>query len=688
MDTHVRTTGGAGAALTAAALVLCGVGISSAAPPAKAPETNVFGHRREAAAVLIAYFERMCRPKPFVVRTGARFEAHQRSLRRKLLTCAGLWPLPKRIDLDARASRTLDHEWCTIRRVSYRLWPNVYGSGLLYMPKRFADRPAPAVLCPHGHWPDGNAHPEVQRRCLVLARMGYVVFSPTQNHYEQTALGLSHQTLMIWNNIRALDYLQALPEVDGKRIGCAGASGGGLQTQMLLAVDPRVKAASICGMTCDYREILAPGRAHCTCNHFPNIMRHTDEPEISAMALPTPVQYLTMNDWTRTFERNNYPTIRRLYEANCLKGRTDCKYWPTRHSYDRPKRERMYWWMEKWLRGKDHGRPAAEGQVKTLPIRALRDLKAAAPDNKGFAHISALYAAKVRYVPPKIAGRKEWEAYRRKMLFALRGLLGDPLPRQGAAKSIGSEKHGGLVIELVLCPSEGNILVPALVLRPAGQAGKLPAVVVCGGRGKAAALATEGDDSPSALARGGSLVVLPDVRFTGELSLGAFAGLTAKLTTFKLCSPMGEGRADTFEPAWRRSAMLWGRPIAGMGATDILAVVDYLATRKDVRQESISLVARGRAAAAGLFAAALDARIKAVDADLAWRCFADRSSPVVPFILRHGDVLQWSALLADRSVSLAGVPEAAGDPAWLKGVFRVAGNPKGLRLEGPTPTGY
>jgi len=672
-----------GARLMAAVIAFCVVGLSSAATaakPAKGRDVNVFGNRREAAKMLIAYFERMSRPKPLVVRTGEELQAHRRSLRQKLLRCAGLGPLPKRVALDVHSSPAIEHEWCTITRVYYQLWPNVYSNGLLFMPKKFVDRPAPAVLCPHGHWPNGNAHAEVQRRCLVLAKMGYVVFSPSQSHYEDPAMGISNQTLMIWNNIRALDYLQTLPQVDGKRIGCAGASGGGLQTQMLVAVDDRVKAASICGMTCDYREIIFPGRNHCRCNHFPNIMRYTDEPEISTLGLPVPVQYLTMNDWTRSFEKNNYPTIRRLYEANGLKGRTDCKYWSSSHSYDRPKRERMYWWMEKWLRGRDRGGPVTEGEVKTPSVQAILKLKAAVPDDKGLAHISRVHA-KMQYVAPKLTSRKEWETYRRKMLVALGELLGNPLPTQGRVKLVGTETRDGLVIERVLCPSEAGFSVPTLVLRPAGRASKkLPAVIFYSDRGKAALLAEGGNDSPAAMARSGKVVVLPDVRFVGELSLGAFAGLSGKLTTFKPCSPLGEGRANSFAGVWRRNAMLWGRPIAGMAVTDIGSVLNYIAGRKDVEQASVSLVGRGRSAVVSLLAAAGDPRVKSLDVDLASRCFADRKAPMIPFILRHGDVLQWSALLAGRKLKLAGLPKAAGDPQWLKNAFRAAGNSKGLQL--------
>jgi len=210
------------------------------------------------ASMLVAYFEEMSVPKPFVVRQGTAFARYRREVRQKLLEKVSLSPLPGRIPLEVRRSVRLDHPWCTVRRVYYLLWPGVYASGLLYLPKELRERPAPAMLCPHGHWPNGNAFPDEQKRCLVFAKRGYVVFSPSQYHYEDLSIGVSNQTLHVWNNMRALDYLQSLPEVDTTRIGCSGVSGGGLQTQMLAALDERVKAATIVGMTCDFREILSP----------------------------------------------------------------------------------------------------------------------------------------------------------------------------------------------------------------------------------------------------------------------------------------------------------------------------------------------------------------------------------------------------------------------------------------------
>jgi dienelactone hydrolase len=673
-----------------AGLLSLGLGSVLAATPATAKPALDQTGQIQPARLLVDYFERMCVPRPFALRSGPAFRAYQARQRQRLLALLGLWPLPQRLPLEVRTTEPLQHPWCTVRRVSYQLWPGVYAGGLLYQPKELPEQPAPAMLCPHGHWGLGNAHPIVQARCLMFARLGYVTFSPNQNHYEDLDLGVSHQTLGVWGNMRALDFLESLPEVDRTRLGVCGESGGGLQTQMLLALDGRVRAATIVGMTCDFREILFPHAAHCDCNHFPGVMRLADAPELSALGLPAPVQYLTMNDWTRHFLRDNYSTIARLYACNGVPDRVDAHYEPTEHTYDQSKRERTYWWMEKWLRhrpGPD--RPAEPADLRTLAPETLRRLKVPGRSDDQFAAISVEYRKHRGFALPTWRDQTQFATWNHRMAADLRNLLGEnaALPRRHTrpAPAILVEDRK-LVIEQTAYPSEGGLRLPVVLLRGKRTAGRQPVILLCDAAGKDAALSATGPGSARQLALDGALVVLPDVRFTGEYSPASRSGkLGPELLRFPMASMLPQAadpnqQAAAIQHAWERNAIVWGRPLAGMACTDLRAVLDGALRRPEARRSSVLVLSRGAGglAMAALYAAALDKRITALDADLCGACYANGKLPPLPFVLWHGDVLQWTALLADRKVTLRNLPPEAGDPAWLAQAFALRNNAQGL----------
>ena len=656
--------------------------------------------RKEAARILVDYFESMSAPKRFVVRQGGEFQEHRKHLRRRLLADIGLDPLPERIPLDSRASRAIDHPWCTIRKVTYQVWPDIYTPALLYEPKSLPEKPAPAMLCPHGHWSDGFAYRDVQARCLMFARLGYVTLSPAQNHHEDLNIGLSNQTHMVWTNMRGLDYLESLAAVDGERIGVAGASGGGLQSEMLLALDPRVKAASIVGFTCDFREIMFPHAAHCGCNHFPNVMAYTDHPEISTLGYPAAVQYLTMNDWTGHFRHDNFPAISTFYSSNGQPGAADCSYWPTGHTYDRTKRERTYWWMEKWVRANSSATiPEEPNLIQTVfPENTLGQLTVDNPDDKGLTHLSAIVRKQHRYRNAPMSSRNEWSTYRKDMSDRIRGLLGldRELPQQnGACERLGTDDSDTFVVERYVYPGEGTICIPVTVLRPRGHdGGPLSVTVILSDIGSA----LEPDDVEKILGprQGDRLVVLPDVRFTGSYRLQRLAGLVdPSLGDFQAASPLRRRRSEAEERtsllwAWERNSVVWGRPLIGMVVSDINAVLAALSKRSDTDLAGIRIVTSGPAhlGVAALFAGILDGRVSSLDVDLnrasfeasrPWHETPDKL-PVLPFILRYGDIPQWVAVLADREVTLRNLRAVGEDLAWLRHTFAVVGRADHLRI--------
>lgn len=120
----------------------------------------------------------------------------------------------------------------------------------------------PAVLCLHQTVALGKGEPvglgdrENLRYAVHLAERGYVTLVPDypsfgEYRYDFSGSHFPSGTMKaVWNNLRAIDLLQTLPEVDGERIGCIGHSLGGHNAMFTAAFDPRIKAVvSSCGFT-------------------------------------------------------------------------------------------------------------------------------------------------------------------------------------------------------------------------------------------------------------------------------------------------------------------------------------------------------------------------------------------------------------------------------------------------------
>src|SRR5262245_5782998 len=199
------------------------------------------------------------------LRTPEDVRRRQEELRAKYLEALG--PFPERTPLNARVTGGFRREGYRVENLVYETRPNHHVPANLYVPE--GRGPFPGVLFPLGHY--GNPRPaeEYQRTCILLARNGFVVLTydpPGQGERHQlvapgrgpAAHGTTEHTLIdcgarlvgtcaanyfIWDGIRGLDYLAGRPEVDPKRLGCLGNSGGGTVTAFLMAVDERVGCA-------------------------------------------------------------------------------------------------------------------------------------------------------------------------------------------------------------------------------------------------------------------------------------------------------------------------------------------------------------------------------------------------------------------------------------------------------------
>jgi dienelactone hydrolase len=101
-------------------------------------------------------------------------------------------------------------------------------------------------------------------------------------------LGQSMIGWRLWDIIRSVDYLETRPEVDAKRIGLMGISGGGMMTLFGTALEPRIKACLVSGYYNTFRDCIF-SIAHCIDNYIPGLLSLAEMPDVAGLIAPRPM---------------------------------------------------------------------------------------------------------------------------------------------------------------------------------------------------------------------------------------------------------------------------------------------------------------------------------------------------------------------------------------------------------------
>ncbi|MFW5845143.1 MAG: dienelactone hydrolase family protein, partial [Planctomycetota bacterium] len=171
----------------------------------------------------------------------------------------GTLPGDRRCPLDLHIESESDHDDIRVQTLWYSSEPDCRTPAFLVLPDEHIHAPRSAVLCLHGrNHQQGNrsvvdlSGDQPGGLACRLARRGHVVIAPCypdMAHYplDRTALGYRSTSLKaVWDNIRALDLLDALPQVRHGAYAAIGASMGGYNSLFTAAFDQRIQAVA-CG---------------------------------------------------------------------------------------------------------------------------------------------------------------------------------------------------------------------------------------------------------------------------------------------------------------------------------------------------------------------------------------------------------------------------------------------------------
>ena len=561
-------------------------------------------------------------------------------VRRQILVSQGLWPMPTRTPLEPVIHGRIDLGDYTVEKVYFQSAPGSFVTGNLYRPKNRTGK-VPGVLFAHGHWKDARlapSTPEETRReiasgaerfeeggrsrfqsmCVQLARMGCVVwqwdmlgdsdslqisrelahgfarqrpemntiedwglFSPQAEAHLQGVMGL--QT---WNSIRSLDFLLDLPEVDPDRIAVTGASGGGTQSMILAAIDPRIRLSFPAVM------VSTAMQGGCTCENACLLRVGTGNVEFAALTAPRPQGLTTADDWTREFATKGFPQLRQTYQ---LLGAPDAvmlhrgEHFP--HNYNAVARSAFHTWINQHFK-LGQVAPVLEKDYRLLPASDLTVWNAEHPAPK--AADADLERQLLRMwhddSQEQLASWTDPKEFRSKAGGALEILIGRTPEETGQVDwNLHGKVDRGAWLEMagtLRNPSRKEEL-PIVFLHPRNWSGT--SVICLTGRGKAPLFDADGGPHPAVrrLVEAGATVIGADLLHQGEfLAEGQILNQTPKV-------------AETRESA--AYTLGYNPSVFAQRVHDVLTVVKFIGSNE---QKSSKIILVGLDGAGPVVAAA------------------------------------------------------------------------------------
>ncbi|MGB8478316.1 MAG: acetylxylan esterase [Acidobacteriaceae bacterium] len=582
---------------------------------------------------------------------------------------------PDETPLNARTTGKIERDGYRIEKVIFESMPQVYVTANLYVPKT-GKPPYPGIIVPLGHAPNGKAYRNYQYSYQSLARKGYMVlaydpfgqgeriqyFQPgtsrsrypvvTSEHSQpgkpMILFGSGFARYLVWDGIRALDYLLSRSEVDPQRIGCTGSSGGGTMTMYVVALKPRIKVAvtvegnfeNLAGPYYD-----PPGAVDdAEQNIVGSLALGLDRGDLLASFAPKPLlmcytvpdEGLTYSPVYQEATAEIYKELLRVYGILGVRDRVGLIAGHQPHGLEFFSRRAMYAWFNRWFGKTEAG--VDEAEYDASPDAALNCTTTGqvltSLGGRSVVQLNSDFAKRLLPLSSFSAESADLSVARERVCTQVAKLLALPSERTALrSQTLSSDIRMKLRMEEIQFESEPGVRVTGWFSRLEAGAAARPCVLYISD-----GLADEVVAEPSPF---------------DEIFNTGYAVCAINLRGMGLSVPRPpRGGPDYYNGMLLEDRFAWanlvlGISVIGQRVWDILRTSDYLASRSDVDLSQVQIVGKGPAGLAALMAAALDRRVRSVLID---RTLATHTSIVdsqeyslpldwfLPGILQHFDL--------------------------------------------------
>lgn len=593
--------------------------------------------------MLLDFIEKMAqnRPVPPPAQTPEELEARRSPLQMRLRHSLGLEPWPERTPLKVRKVGELKRAGYKIDKLVYEAWAGLPVTAHLYIPDPLR-QPGAGLVYACGHWMEaGKLALPIQSFCATAATLGIItlVYDPIgqgerleswrdHGHLNALLVGLSQLGLMVWESIRALDYLLSRPEIDTARVGMTGASGGGLNTLFTTAIENRFACAIPVAYPCTFSAAMQAERdlnwedGTDVCNQVPLVMSYAEMSDIASLFLPKPMMILS-GTRDKIFPiagvRQIASRIEHHYRLVGMAERFRFSEFDEEHGYPLSMRQAAYGWLSRWLLGQGDGSPIPEPELDLLPDPYPVEYStppAPSPDHvrdqsptltptpgasPGFCFppdqvlhgepaIESIIRARAEGMPAlsppaRLEDLPEWQ---REIKRKVQDILGPfPAKCQLRTRLLNQVWEGGMMAERTTFQSEAGITIPGLLILPEDWNRPVPFVIYAGEWGKRQGIHSGLIEE---LVRAGYGVLAIDVRGVGETAASDFEAAT--------------------------NSLMMDRPLFGQRVLDVIRAVDFIWERcyiaPQIDKGRLVVMGEGVGGMWALYAAALDGRVAAV----------------------------------------------------------------------------